>query len=194
LALTAIENVLSRHGVRIDELPQVLDFGCGCGRVIRHLQDRSSAIHGCDTDAGAIRWCRRNLANASFATTGLEPPLPYGDGQFGLVYALSVFTHLPERLQQAWIAELRRVLSPDGYLVITVHGNAYREALASSERIRFDAGEMVLHAGAPGSNQCAAYHPEPYVRAVLAHGFAVLDYEQEGALGNPRQDLVLLQK
>jgi SAM-dependent methyltransferase len=193
-AAQSIRRTLAAHGVAIEALPAVLDFGCGCGRVIRHLQDLSGEIHGCDQDATAIRWCRRNLQRARFAVNAIEPPLPYRNGQFALIYALSVFTHLPARLQRGWMQELERVLAPGGYLLLSLHGVPYLDALTDDERRDFQAGRLVVHAGPPGSNFCAAYHPEQYVREVLAEGFSILDFVVEGATGNPRQDLLLLRR
>jgi SAM-dependent methyltransferase len=193
-AAESIRDILAKHGVGVEALPSVLDFGCGCGRVVRHLQHLPGEIHGCDQDAAAVRWCRRNLRRGSFAVNTIAPPLPYRDEQFALVYALSVFTHLPARLQQAWMEELRRVLAPGGYLLLSLHGVAYRDLLTEDERRDFQAGRLVVRDGPPGSNFCAAYHPEPYMRQVLAAGFSMLDLIVEGAAGNPRQDLLLLRK
>ena len=193
-AAQAIRGTLAEHGVGVEALSSVLDFGCGCGRVIRHWQDLPAEIHGCDQDAAAVRWCSRNLRRACFAVNTIEPPLPYRNEQFELVYALSVFTHLPERLQQGWMDELRRVLAPGGYLLLSLHGVAYRDVLSDDERKDFLAGRLVVRDGPPGSNLCAAYHPEQYVREVLAADFSVLDLVVEGATGNPRQDLLLLRK
>ena len=190
----SIRGTLVQHGVSIEALSPILDFGCGCGRVTRHFQHHPGEIHGCDQDAAAVRWCRRNLRHAHFIVNTIEPPLAYRNEQFALIYALSVFTHLPARLQQGWMSELWRVLAPGGHLLLSIHGVAYLERLSDDERRRFQAGHLVVHDGPPGSNLCAAYHPEKYVRAVLAGDFSLLDVIVEGAIGNPRQDLLLLRK
>jgi len=49
------------------------------------------------------------------------PGLPYPDGHFDLVYAMSVFTHIVEDWA-GWLLELRRVLAPGGILLATVIG------------------------------------------------------------------------
>jgi SAM-dependent methyltransferase len=193
-AAQGIRRALAAHGVDIGALSAILDFGCGCGRVIRHLQDLSGEIHGCDQDAAAVAWCRRNLRRGRFAVNTIEPRLPYPNAQFELIYALSVFTHLPARLQQGWMNELERVLAPGGYLLLSLHGVPYLDVLSDDERRDFMAGRLVVHDGPPGSNLCAAYHPEQYVREVLAANFSILDFVVEGATGNPRQDLLLFRK
>jgi SAM-dependent methyltransferase len=178
-----------------DEVEAVLDFGCGCGRVLRYWEGHSGLLAGTDRDHGAVDWCRRNLAFARCELNGLAPPLAFDDATFGLVYALSVFTHLTADLQIAWRDELARVLRPGGLLLFTTHGRSYVPRLEDEERSRFDAGELVVRwSDLPGSNLCSAYHPERYLRDTLAAGFTFLELEEEGARGNPTQDLVLLRK
>lgn len=111
----------------------VLDFGCGPARVTHVFRDMYPGVDlfGCDIDAEAIAWCRQNLpAVARFAVSDLLPPLPFEAGTFDLIYGISVFTHLPEAFQAAWLLELRRVLKPGGVLITTVHGPAIVEYIA----------------------------------------------------------------
>src|SRR4051795_898861 len=141
-AADSLRELLARNGAPLEEARALLDFGCGCGRVIRHWRELDADVHGSDLNAGAVAWCSANLP-FSFARNGLAPPLPHADGAFDLVYALSVFTHLPEELQLAWADELRRVLAPGGRLVLSTHGERYRERLDAAESRAFDAGELV---------------------------------------------------
>ena len=48
------------------------------------------------------------------------PHLPFEDRYFDLIYCGSVFTHIDD-LTDAWLLELRRVLSPQGRLYLTIH-------------------------------------------------------------------------
>jgi SAM-dependent methyltransferase len=181
--------------VPLDEARDVLDFGCGCGRVTRYFRDHDGSVAGSDVSAPAVDWCRENLSFGRFERNGLAPPLRFTDESFDLVYALSVFTHLTADLQLAWRDELRRVLRPGGRLLVTTHGRSYLPRLDGDERARFEHGELVVRWGeVVGSNLCSAYHPERYLRDTFAQGFAFLELEPEGARGNPTQDLVLLQK
>jgi len=181
--------------VELRQTRDVLDFGCGCGRVTRYFKEHGGGVAGSDVSGDAIAWCRDNLRFAHFETNGLAPPLAFPDESFDLVYAFSVFTHLTEDLQLAWRDELRRVLRPNGRLLITTHGRSYVPRLDDAERARFERGELVVRwAEVVGSNLCSAYHPEQYLREAFAQGFAFLELEAEGARGNPTQDLVVLQK
>jgi len=172
-----------------DELVAVLDFGCGCGRVTRYWHDFAGTISGSDLNADAIAWCRGNLPFGRFERNGLEPPLLFADGSFDLVYGLSVFTHLAVETQRRWLDELHRVLRPGATLLLTTHGESYRERLEPDELERFGAGEIVVRwQEVAGSNLCAAYHPAGAL-ARLADGFEEIEHVEEGARGNPHQDL-----
>jgi SAM-dependent methyltransferase len=126
-------------GLKPTQFRSVLDFGCGCGRVARQLIQqgpRPERYVGLDLHAGMIKWCDRNLTphapgfefrhhdvfyNAFNPGRGkpLHAPLPFGDDEFSLVIALSVFTHLTQVQTEPYLAELSRVLEPDGILLTT---------------------------------------------------------------------------
>jgi SAM-dependent methyltransferase len=180
----------------------LLDFGVGAGRIARHWHGLDGVeVHGTDINAAAVRWCAANLPFGSFAQNELAPPLPYPQGRFDVVYATSVFTHLPAELQTAWAQELRRVLRPAGHLLITAHGETFARArLKADELERFLRGELVVRgAQSASSNHCAAFHPMEYVRDCLGRGFEVLEQRPGGGPEMPpisgiRQDVHLLRK
>ena len=152
----------------------MLDFGCGCGRVMRHWRDlRGPALHGTDYNPYLVEWCRAHLSFASFGVNALEPPLAYRDAEFDLVYAYSVFTHLPAAMQLPWMDELVRVTRVGGHVFLTLHGESRVVGLGPDERDRFASGELVVVAADErdwGTNACNAYHPPGWVRDTLAAG------------------------
>ena len=196
LAAGSIRAALWRQGRRIEDLGAILDFGCGCGRVTRNwLALHDTDVFGSDTNEQAVEWCRLNLPFATFEPNGLAPPLVFDTGRFDLVYALSVFTHLPEELQLLWMRELERVLRPGALRLLSTHGEHYVSRLTAEEQGRFAAGEVVVRwEEVAGTNLCTAFHPPAYVRERLAAGFETLDFVAEGAKGNPHQDLFVLRR
>lgn len=180
---TALEvmTVLEANGVEIATLNKILDFGCGCGRVIRHFHAVTrSQLHGTDYNREAIDWCRRKLGFGQFEVNGLVPPLPYMKEEFDLVYALSVFTHLPESLQVAWMSELCRVLKPGGHLLMTTHGECYLPHMSEEERNAFRSGRLVVReAGSAGSNPFFTAHPLGWVKTHLPADLALVGFVPE---------------
>ena len=197
LAATSISEALGASGVSVAELDSILDFGCGCGRVLRNWHSLPhTRVNGTDYNAKLIAWCRANLPFGQFQINQLSPPLAYRDAEFDLVYALSVFTHLTEDLQRSWMTELTRVVKPGGHLIISAHGDRYLHRLNDEEHRRFESGQLVVknNVKSPGSNTCSAYHPVAYVRDQLAAGLEVVGFIPHGARGNPQQDLYVLRK
>ena len=196
LAAESICGILREAGVSPNDFGSVLDFGCGCGRVIRRWRSITpGALYGTDYNPDAVEWCRHNLPLAKFQSNTLEPRLDYADQQFEFAYALSVFTHMPEDLQRPWMNELRRVLRPGGYLLITAQGDEFQPKLNDTERNLYRGGGMVTrYQHAAGTNLCSIYHPESYVRGRLAESFTLALSKPRGALGNGRQDMYLLRK
>jgi len=114
-----------------DSIGSVLDFGCGCGRVLRWFQTAlpNAHLHGADVRAVSIDWCRQNL-RGTFVTNDLLPPLPFADRSLDLVYALSVWSHLGREQNLAWLREIARVTKPDGLIMVSTHG-AFAAALCA---------------------------------------------------------------
>jgi SAM-dependent methyltransferase len=194
LAAAGIRDNLARHGVEMQRLNGILDFGCGCGRVLRHWSELKG-VCGADYQPDLVEWSQANLPFATVCRNGLEPPLPYAGNQFDCAYALSVFTHLSEPLQRAWIRDLVRVLRPGGYLFLSTHGEYYGTALNGQDKIRFQSGQPVIRfAEVSGSNLCNVIHPPEYVINSLGAGLELIEFLPEGASGNPRQDLFLFRK
>ena len=189
-----IPALVGRAGRDMAAMDAILDFGCGCGRVIRHWRKLARPrVAGCDYNPLLVEWCAANLPFAEFRLNRLAPPLPYEDDSFDLLYTISIFTHLDEPLQRRWADELRRVVRPGGLVIVTVSGrDRVLEHLGPEARERFDRGEMVVwRSELAGMNACTVYHPERYIREELAHGFELVAHVPLGA-PDVRQDAVLL--
>jgi SAM-dependent methyltransferase len=103
---------------------RILDFGCGVGRILRTAvaEDREAEFWACDIHTPSVEWLRENLSPpAHVFQTQERPPTQQSDGQFDVIYAFSVFTHLLDSWS-AWLLELHRLLADDGVLIATVVG------------------------------------------------------------------------
>src|SRR5262249_11359465 len=123
LAAFDLQAAVESEGLYLPKLAKILDFGCGCGRIIQwfRILYPDAEIYGTDIDKEAIEWCARNLAlTGQFSVNEERPPLAYKDNFFDFVFSISIFTHLPENMQFEWLSELRRVTKPGGLLAISV--------------------------------------------------------------------------
>jgi SAM-dependent methyltransferase len=169
---------------------RVCEWGCGPGRIIRHLPVLAAGnavdFYGSDYNRASIEWCRTHLPGITFLVNDLAPPLPVDDGFFDLIFCRSVFTHLSASLHDRWIGELRRAVRPGGVVILTTHGDAYRVRLTKQERRRYDAGELVVRTlGAEGRKLYAAFHPPTFVRTHLLNALSIVEHRP----GNGTQDI-----
>jgi ubiquinone/menaquinone biosynthesis C-methylase UbiE len=117
----------------------VLDFGCGCGRLARQMIQqvpRPRRYLGLDLHKGMVRWDQQNLQpaaegfefqhhnvfNVSFNPAPAAPriaPFPVQDRTVSLLVAWSVFTHLTQDQCEHYLREAARVLQPNGVMLST---------------------------------------------------------------------------
>ena len=164
-------------GLGFADAQNILDFGCGSGRVIRHLpQMTKAALYGVDYNPSLVDWCAANLPG-DYRQNQLHPPLDFPDGQFDIVYLLSVFTHLRIPTQREWLAELARVIRPGGLAMITFHdevqprfpdGDTARAALAEN-------GFYISKDLAEGSNLIASFQTQDFTKQLFNEYFDVVN-------------------
>lgn len=177
----------------------ILDFGCGPGRVTSVLHDLhpSARLRGVDIDADAISWAQSELSDiADFQVGGTRPPLPFKAETFDLIVCISVFTHFPEGMQWLWLSELRRVLKPGGVLLtskldpdtLQLPHDVRAEGVAKGFVYWSDADAT---AGLPDFYRLA-YHTRDYVQRHWSQYFEVLHIGSRDL--NGAQDAVLLRR
>ncbi|HWD63690.1 MAG TPA: class I SAM-dependent methyltransferase [Solirubrobacteraceae bacterium] len=130
-------------------MTRIYEWGCGTGKTVRRFAelDPGLEVYGSDYDERVISWCRANIPQVTFTLNGLEPPLAFDNEFFDLLYSFSVYTHLPPDLQRRWLEEQLRVVRPGGLILLSVHGDAYKDRLTPAEREAYDSHGMVVHGG-----------------------------------------------
>lgn len=159
----------------------LLDWGCGPARIIRHLPGilgLDNAYFATDYNAKTINWCRNSFVDIEFVKNDLQPPLPYEDSFFDFIYGISVLTHLSKEYQYEWCVELNRILSRKGIICLTTAGEAFREKLTKDEITIFDSGEIVTRGNVTeGHRTYASFHPPLYMKNMFeACGLTILDH------------------
>lgn len=124
--------------------PNILDFGCGLGRVLKPLSERApySSLVGFDIDAAMLEACRSLLDDDRIRLVSSTEGLP--DGSFDLIFAISVFTHLDTSIDY-WLKEISRLLRPNGRALLTYHDETLFSEMATAGQIEGrDRGDTVL--------------------------------------------------
>jgi SAM-dependent methyltransferase len=185
----------------INSISCMLDWGCGCGRVVsmflKHL--RIPEIHGCDIDRETVEWCSEHLKPGQFSVINPFPPTNYTDNMFDIIISYSVFTHLQRDVQLSWIKEMKRILMPGGLFFASVHGDfatSFTPPHIQEEVERNGISDSSLDPNldgiAPEGYYRGVYQTRDYTVRELGKYFRVVDY-RERVMGN-FQDLVILQK
>lgn len=207
--LLQLERGLRVTGREFSDFDRMLDFGCGPGRFLRHLGPLSDDVelHGIDIDDDAISWARRHIDYVRFSVGPHEPPTEYADGTFDLVLNHSVFSHLDERYQNLWLAELQRVTRADAVLLLTFHGTRNwnivrrqhegagedlepRQSELESKGIVFYDDDAYIGSSHP-SFYHSTFHAPWYIFEHWAAFFDLTAYLPSGSLD---QDLVVLRR
>lgn len=98
---------------------RVLDVACGEGYGSALLAGAAAHVTGVDVAPAAIEHARSayaGLPNASFACASCTA-IPLPDASVDLVVSFETIEHITE--QETFLAEVRRVLTPDGVLLIS---------------------------------------------------------------------------
>lgn len=150
----------------------ILDWGCGPGRIVRHLPDilpPSTMISATDYNFKSIQWCKENLPDIEFQTNGIHPPLSYDENSFDVVYGLSIFTHLSKNNHSLWKNELFRVLKPGGIAIISTQGKNYLDILTETERKKFMKGQLICRGQVKeGHRIYSAFQPAEFMRKLFS--------------------------
>jgi ubiquinone/menaquinone biosynthesis C-methylase UbiE len=160
----------------------ILDVGCGAGRIaIGMLINKANfEYYGIDVNKERLEFCKRlfdgiknikvdlldinnNRYNPDGIKTGTSFRLAEQDHSFDLVTCISLFTHFTEKAEvETYIAEIRRILKPNGYLYSTwltdppmeyKKRNAWRAIYYPAEVTKFLSGFTELDRNGNGSDQ-----------------------------------------
>ena len=176
---------------------RILDWGCGPGRIVRHLPEilPSSEVYGSDYNKDYIDWCSSNLKGITFIKNELSPPINFQDSFFDVIYGISIFTHLSAEMHFAWANELLRILKPGGILYLTMHGEVFKSKLSQSEREIFEKGELTYSKNTKeGHRTFVAFQPEVFVRKIFNSASEIFHLPGADNNGSLSQDVWIIRK
>lgn len=98
---------------------QVLDAGCGSGRLYTFLKECHISYTGLDNSDELINIAKKSYPDADFSVGDILT-LPFSDNKFNVIFCIATLHHIPgKKLREQVIKEFRRVLKPGGYLIMT---------------------------------------------------------------------------
>jgi len=182
---------------RNTSVPCILDWGCGTGRVIRHIPliAPEAVCHGYDSNNSRINWASKQISQVQFST-GKALPLPYASNQFNLVFGISVLTHIAAEEQMEHIRELHRILQPGGILILSTHGSKYTKQLSDGELEQYLKGAYTRTYSEQGHRLICTYNHAFHFQQALSALFVIQEFyngkSHPNKLGG--HDLWILQK
>jgi ubiquinone/menaquinone biosynthesis C-methylase UbiE len=127
---------------RLTSGESVLDVGCGTGSlaiVARRQVGANGSVVGIDASPEMIARAMSKAAKAGVDVcfkTAVAEALPFADAQFDAVFSTLMLHHLPRKVRQKCVSEIRRVLKPEGRVLVVdfAHAQDKRGFLAHFHR------------------------------------------------------------
>jgi len=98
----------------------VLDAACGSGYGSNALASVAEQVYGIDVDPAAVDYATQNYgrSNTSFRNASVTE-IPFEDASIDVVVSFETLEHIPADAQLAFMGEIKRVLRPNGTLVMS---------------------------------------------------------------------------
>ena len=142
----AVDEILDSVGVGLNPEDDVIDIGCGVGRLTRALADQTRHVVGLDVSGEMLARARRlnqrieNLSWELGSGTNLEP-LPSDSAD--LCFSHVVFQHIPDpEITLNYVRDMGRVLRTSGraVFVVSTDPQVHRQRPSLRKRVRSLAG------------------------------------------------------
>jgi SAM-dependent methyltransferase len=119
---------------RVRQLTNILDFGCGYGRVLRaiHASFPDAKLTACDINREGVDFCAETFGATPVYSAIESKDIPL-EGPFDLIWAGSVFSHLSARRWTDFLGMFESLLAPRGLLVFTTQGRRAATAFRRRE-------------------------------------------------------------
>lgn len=131
--------LLMAHAGAPSRFEQVLDFGCGVGRLTRAWGRRAAFVTGVDIASSMIERGRVLLANQTNLRLVLNQQdrlIAFADEQFDLVFSHLCLQHMPWVLAANYLREFARVCRPDGWVAFQLPTRQLRSSWLPTARKR----------------------------------------------------------
>jgi SAM-dependent methyltransferase len=145
----------------------ILDLGCGAGRDMAWFEGRGVTVVGSDLSAGMLAQARLQ-AHGGLVQADMRH-LPFQTGCFQGVWCCATLLHLPKADSPCALAEMHRILAPEGTLFLSV-----QEGMG-------EGWERTMRYGKPIERFFARYRAEEMTTLLVDGGFAIRDHTADSA-------------
>jgi len=112
--------LLDRFAGKVRGLGPVCDLGCGPGQIARYLHERDVDAFGVDLSSAMVKVAQRLNPGLHFEQGDMQA-LRAADGTWAGIAAFYSIIHTPRESVVSALRELRRVLRPNGLLLLAFH-------------------------------------------------------------------------
>jgi len=169
---------------------RVLEIGCGCGRVAIGLAPilADGGYTGVDIEPVALRAAQANsllrrkgfhfhqltVHNSEYNPGGDRPAesyvFPFADGDFDVIFLISVFTHMLPAAVGNYVGEISRLLAPGGAVVLSTFLMDHGREGTGFDFMHQGQGFWSVNAELP--EKAVGYHLEFFDSAGARHGLS----------------------
>jgi SAM-dependent methyltransferase len=154
---------------KVGELGVICDMGCGPGQAARYLYDHGAKVCGIDLSPVMIEHARRLNPGVTFRQGNMLDLANIDDNSYGGIAAFYSIIHVQRPALNQALTELKRVLRPEGVLLLTfhigreiIHRTEWWDKEVSLDFIFFETEEMKDYLKAAGFKLQEVIEREPY--------------------------------
>ena len=112
--------LLERFAAQTNGKGRVVDLGCGPGQIARYLHDHDADAFGIDLSPAMVNLARREHPGMEFQQGDMHA-LDLPDNSLAGIAAFYSIIHIPRAEVTSVLKELRRILQPNGLLLMSFH-------------------------------------------------------------------------
>lgn len=184
--LFSAEKAYLLANIKTDDV--VLDIGCGEGRNIKTILEKTKFVTGLDNDQTAVTDAQNNFANNPTVkiVLGQAISLPFDDASFSVVSFLIILPNMDTNKEKAFF-EVARVLKDGGTMLLSTFAEtAFEERMAIYKQVGVPIirteGTKVIFDKSLGANTSEQFSLEEIKALGSAAGLKVIESQKVGTL------------
>lgn len=161
--------MLDRLEQEVNGLGPICDLGCGPGQIARYLHHLEVPVCGIDLSAEMVGLASLLNPEISFQQGNMLALTGVADNSFGGIAAFYSIIHIPREALGAALGEIKRVLQPNGVLLLTfhigqetIHRDEWWGKTVAVDFIFYELEEMRKQLSEAGYEQLESFERAPY--------------------------------